>query len=190
MPPAASSAPSTSVNRRLLPPDADNIARTDRLVIRRLRRDDFGDFHAITSNPDVMRYIDDGQPHSAEMAGKWFDVFLDSYVTRGWGCYGVTLQDSDRLIGFCGFVEPVDHPGVIDLMYAFLPDHWGNGFATEAARAVVDFGFRQCGMNRIDAAVTAGHDASIRVLEKVGMAFEKRETDEDGDLVEYYAITR
>jgi RimJ/RimL family protein N-acetyltransferase len=172
-------------------PDSEIIAQTDRLVIRRLRPEDFDDFHALCGDPVAMRYMGDGQPLTAEQTRKWIEVSLANYAERGWGCFGVTMRNSDRdrLIGFCGFARPADRPGIIELIYAFLPEQWGNGFATEAARAVIAFGFQQAGMARIEATVNTENDASKRVLEKVGMVFEKRVTEEDGEVVEYFAIS-
>jgi len=166
------------------------VARTGRLVIRRLRHDDFDDFFALCGDPVAMRYMGDGQPLTGEQTQKWIEVSLANYAERGWGCFGVTTHHSDRLIGFCGFARPSDAPDVIELIYAFLPGEWGKGYATEAARAVIDVGFRQCGMTRIEATVNTANDASKRVLAKVGMVFEKQVTEEDGEKVDYYAIER
>jgi RimJ/RimL family protein N-acetyltransferase len=173
-------------------PDPEIVARTDRLIIRRLRRDDFEDFHALCGDPIAMRYMDDGQPLTADQTRQWIEVSLENYTARGWGCFGVTTRepDCDRLIGFCGFARPPERPGVVELIYAFLPEHWGKGYATEAARAVIDVGFRRCGMTRIEATVNAENDASKRVLKKAGMTWEKRATEQDGEVVEYYAVER
>jgi ribosomal-protein-alanine N-acetyltransferase len=132
----------------------------------------------------------DGQPLTDEQTRQWIEVSLNNYRERGWGCFGVSTRDDDRLIGFCGFARPSDRPGIVELIYAFLPEQWGNGYATEAARAVIDFGFQRCGLSRIEATVNAENDASKRVLEKVGMVFEKREAEEDGEVVEYFAVER
>jgi RimJ/RimL family protein N-acetyltransferase len=183
-----------SVNQQPLPRpqpvDPEIIARTDRLVIRRLRHDDLDDFYALCGDPVAMRYMGDGQPLTAEQTRKWIEVSLANYIERGWGCFAVTTRDNNRLIGFCGFARPSDRPGVIELIYAFQPEQWGKGYATEAARAVIDFGFQHAGMIRIEATVNTENDPSKRVLEKAGMVWEKQETDEDGEVVEYYAIAR
>jgi RimJ/RimL family protein N-acetyltransferase len=169
-------------------PDEQIVARTDRLVIRRLRHDDFDAFFALCGDPVAMRYMGDGQPLTAEQTRNWIEVSLNNYAERGWGCFAVTPRGSDRLFGFCGFARPADRPGIVELIYAFLPDQWGKGFATEAAHAVIAFGFQQAGMTRIEATVNAENDASKRVLAKVGLVFKKRVTEDDGEVVEYYAV--
>lgn len=164
------------------------VFETERLVVRRLRQDDLDDFAALTGAPEVARFMDDGQPLSRELTQQWIDVSLANYRERGWGCFGVTTKDADRLIGFAGFARPPARPGIVELIYAFAPEYWGRGFATEVAAALVAFGFEQCGMTRIEATVVPGNEASHRVLAKIGMVYEGRRADDDGTFVDYYAI--
>jgi RimJ/RimL family protein N-acetyltransferase len=162
------------------------IFTTERLAARRLRPGDLDDFYAICSNEEAMRYMGDGQPLTREQTEAWIDVSLTNYEVRGWGCFGVTPLESDRLIGFCGFARPPERPGIVELIYAFLPEHWGKGYATEAAGAMLEFGFTESGLTRIEATVDPTNLASKRVLEKIGMIYE-RTGQEDGVLVDYYA---
>lgn len=166
------------------------VFETERLVVRRLRPDDLDGFAALTGDAAVARYMDDGQPLSRELTKEWIDVSLANYRERGWGCFGVTNKNEDRLIGFAGFARPPERPGVIELIYAFAPCHWGRGYATEDAAALVAFGFERCGMDRIEATVDPAHEASKRVLSKIGMVYEGRQAAADGTLVDHYAIER
>lgn len=162
---------------------------TERLTVRRLRPDDLDDFHAICGDPVAMHYMGDGQPLTREVTETWINVSLTNYAERGWGCFAVTPRESDRLIGFCGFARPPERPGIVELIYAFRPEHWGKGYATEAAGAMLEFGFRECGLTRIEATVDPPNLASKRVLEKIGMTHER--TGREGDIeVDYYAIER
>lgn len=166
------------------------VFETDRLVVRRLRADDLDDFAALTGDPEVMRYVDGGQPLSRDRTKTWIEVSAANYRARGYGCFAVTAKPGGGMIGFCGFARPPDRPGIVELIYAFAPPHWGRGYATEAARATVAFGFDACGMTRIEATVDPANDASKRVLEKVGMAYDGRRQDDDGAFTDYYAIER
>jgi len=166
------------------------VVETERLVVRRLRPDDLDDFAALCANPEVIRYMGDGQPLTREQTQAWIDVSLANYRERGWGCFGVTAKTDDRLIGFAGFARPPARPGVVELIYTFAPEHWGHGYATEVAAALVAFGFDRGGMTRIEATVDPANEASSRVLAKIGMAYEGRKEDADGALVDYYAIER
>ena len=163
---------------------------TERLVVRRLRPDDLDDFAALCGDPEIVRYMDDGRPLSREQTRAWIDVSLANYRERGWGCFGVTAKPEDRLVGFAGFARPPERPGVVELIYAFAPDRWGRGYATEVAGATVAFGFDRCGLTRIEATVDPAHEASKRVLAKIGMAYEGRKADDDGVFVDHYAIER
>lgn len=163
---------------------------TERLVVRRLRQDDLDDFAALCGDPEVARYMDEGRPLSREQTQRWIDVSLANYEERGWGCFGVTAKPGDRLIGFAGFARPPDRPGVVELIYAFAPDRWGRGYATEVAGAMVAFGFERCGLTRIEATVDPANEASKRVLAKIGMTYEGSKAEEDGSRTDYYAVER
>jgi ribosomal-protein-alanine N-acetyltransferase len=162
---------------------------TERLVVRQLRPDDLDDFAAICADPDVLRYMGDGKPLTREQTETWIGVSLTNYAERGWGCFAVTTRENDRLIGFCGFARPPERPGIVELIYAFTPEQWGKGYATEVAGAMLNFGFEQCGLTRIEATVDPPNLASKRVLAKIGMTYER--TGRDGDvLVDYFAIEK
>lgn len=166
------------------------VFETERLVVRYLRPDDLDDFFALCSDPDVVRYMDDGQPLTRERTQEWIKVSLANYEARGYGCFGVTTKGDDRLIGFAGFARPSDRPGITEIIYAFLPAYWGRGFATEIAAGLVGFGFERAGLDRIEATVDPANDPSKRVLEKIGMTYDGRRRDDDGAETDYFAIMR
>ncbi len=165
------------------------VATTDRLIVRRLRRDDLDEFAAIAGNPQTAEMMDNGEPLSREQTGRWIEVSLENYEIRGWGCFAITTKESDHLIGFGGFARPPDRPGIVELIYAFPPEHWGRGYATEVARAIVQAGFNDFGMTRIEATIDPRNSASRRVLEKIGMT-PAGTLDEDGVEIEIYAIEK
>ena len=166
------------------------VAQTERLVVRYLRPDDLDDFAALTSDPDVVRYMDEGRPLTREQTERWLEITLENYRVRGYGCFGITDRNSDRLIGFGGFARPPDRPGMIELIYAFAPSGWGRGLATEAGRGIVEFGFSNCGLERIEATVDPANEPSKRVLEKIGMAYDGRRPENDGSETDYFSIER
>jgi RNA polymerase sigma factor (sigma-70 family) len=164
------------------------VVQTERLVIRRLRQDDLDDFAYLTSHPDVIRHMDSGEPMTRDETQKWLDITLENYRVRGWGCFGITLIGDDRLIGFAGFARPPYRPGIIELLYALDPRYWGRGYATEAAAAIVRFGFEECGMTRIEATVNPPNLASRHVLEKIGMTHIGQLQDGSEDPAELFVI--
>jgi len=167
-----------------------NAFETERLVVRHLRPDDLDDFAALTGDPETMRSMDDGLPLSREQTRNWIAVSEANYRTRGYGCFAVTSKPDGRMIGFCGFAFPPDRPGIVEVIYAFAPSCWSRGYATEAVRASLAFGFEQCGLTRIEATVYPSNHASKRVLEKVGMVYGGRGQDDDGSFTDYFAIER
>lgn len=131
-----------------------------------------------------------GRPLSRELTRKWIDVSLANDRERGWDCFGVTAKPDDRLIGFAGFARPPARPGVVELIYAFAPERWGRGDATEVAGALVAFGFNRAGLDRIEATLDPANEASARVLTKIGMAYLRRATNDDGSSTDVDAIGR
>lgn len=152
--------------------------RTPRLVVRRLALDDAPFIQTLVNEPGWLRWIGDRQVHSLADARRYLsDGPLASYAEHGHGLYHVALADGTP-VGICGILS---RPGLDapDLGYAILAAHAGQGFATEAARATLDharLGRSQggLGLDRVVAITEAGHVASQRVLEKVGMRREGR----------------
>jgi len=86
----------------------------------------------------------------------------------------ITLPDSGELIGNCGVRRKDGNDFEGDIGYELNPEHWRRGYATEAARAMVDYGFRELGLHRVSAWCIADNAASARVLEKAGLRLEGR----------------
>jgi RimJ/RimL family protein N-acetyltransferase len=86
----------------------------------------------------------------------------------------ITLPDDGRLIGNCGIRRKPDQDWEADIGYELAPEYWGRGYATEAALAVVSFGFRELELHRISSWCIADNSASARVLEKAGLRPEGR----------------
>jgi len=86
----------------------------------------------------------------------------------------IVLRDTQRLIGNCGIRKAFAEALEADIGYEITPDYWGQGYATEAARAIVHFGFTELKLHRITAWCVADNVASARVLEKAGLKLEGR----------------
>jgi len=143
---------------------------TERLLLRELALDDWSALHEVESRPEVARY-QSFEPRTvaesrAYVAQSYNGAKQDPRETYD---LAVILTSDDRLIGRCGL--GITDPGQIEAMlwYTMHPSYWGRGYATEAARAIVDFGFRELRLHRIWADCDPANDASIRVLEKLGM---------------------
>lgn len=142
--------------------------RTQRLLLRDFVVADFGAIHAYSSDPEVTRFMFFGPRDEAD-SQDYLQGMLESQAREPrfvWELAVVRCSD-DRLIGACDLTLEDEREG--DLGYILARHAWGEGYATEAARAMVDAGFRQLGLERIFATCDVGNVASAHVLEKVGL---------------------
>ncbi|MBI1281745.1 MAG: GNAT family N-acetyltransferase [Anaerolineaceae bacterium] len=166
------------------------IFETKRLQVRQLQTDDVDNLYSVTSDPELTRYMDNGQPLSYELTAKWVEVSINNYVTKGYGCSAVIDKRDGAFIGFCGLVrsEFAEPPHDAELIYALKKPYWGQGLATEVAKAMVDYGCESCGLKRIIATIDPENSASIKVANKIGFVFSRTEPDSDGLPTHIYEI--
>lgn len=148
---------------------------TKRLLLREFVLEDWPSVLAYQSDPRYQRFYPlDGR--TAEEARDFVRMFLAQQQARPRLKFqlAAVLKKEDRLIGNCGIRMESPEAVQADIGYEFSPDYWGNGYATEAAQAMLDFGFRQLKAHRIWSWCLAENLASGRVLEKLGMQLEGR----------------
>ena len=163
------------------------VLETDRLIIRYLQPEDLDEFYKICGDPEIMRYVGDGQPISREQTQRWLEKSQENYRKYGFGCFGVVAKDDGCLIGYCGLVNPT-FDGEAEIIYAFKKQYWGKGLASEAAKAMLDFGFKQCALRRVIATIDPDNHASIKIVEKWGMEYQEQRIDEHNLPEVVYAI--
>jgi RimJ/RimL family protein N-acetyltransferase len=168
---------------------------TERLVLRAWDIvDDLDAYAAICADPEVMRFIGDGSTHTRAESAERLRAFEVMWEERGFGLFALELTKTGELIGFTGLALPDFLPEImpaVEIGWRLAQPHWGQGYATEAARAVLAFGFDRVGLERIVSVHAVGNDASANVMRKIGMHFE-RETVHPGNgrAVRVYAIDR
>ena len=149
------------------------ILTTERLILREFVQSDWEAILAYQQNPRYLRYYE-WTGRTPEAVRAFVQMFLDHQEQdpRLKFQFAVTLRSSGQLIGNCGVRRdaPDAHEGEIG--YELDPDHWGRGYATEAARSVLQFGFAQMGLHRVCAYCVADNTGSAHVLEKLGMRLE------------------
>ena len=163
------------------------VFETARLRVRRLQPLDLEEFHAVCSDPEVVRFMGDGQPVSRESTQKWIERSLRNYETLGYGTFAVIEKGSERFIGWCGLVHTDQTPDV-EIVYAFAKDCWGKGYASELVPALMEYGFRTLKLSRIVATIAPENQASIHVVTKLGMRYDETRPDEHGLPTAFFSI--
>jgi RimJ/RimL family protein N-acetyltransferase len=160
------------------------VVETERLVIRRLSGTDAPFIMALVNDPDFLRNIGDRNVRSLDDAVRYIEAGpIASYERHGFGLFKVEMKETGTPIGMCGLLRREVLPDV-DIGYAFLPAFRGQGLAGEAAGAVLALAHNQFAIPRVVAIVSPGNHDSIRLLTKLGMAFERpvRLTPDDEDI--------
>ena len=158
---------------------------SERLALRPLSEADAAFVLRLVTDPDWLRHIGDRGVHSLADA-RAFVRDGPAAMLRDWGV-GLHLVEAGGVpAGFCGLLRREGRPD-LDLGFAFLPEFRGQGLATEAATAVLDHARETLGLRRVAAFVSPGNAASVRVLDRLGFAFETM-TALGGDPVEQYGV--
>jgi len=157
---------------RLLPWQAD-----DWLLLRPIGRD-----------PQVMRYISDGEPWPDERIREFVGRQVAHFDRLGYCLWKLLLKETSEMIGFCG-LQPLDGTAETEIGWWLAQAWWGQGLATEAARAALRDGFERAGLKRIVAVALPANRASIHVMEKLGMKYEREMIHRGFDVV-LYAVNR
>ncbi|WP_082127363.1 GNAT family N-acetyltransferase [Calothrix sp. 336/3] len=144
---------------------------TGRLLLRPLQITDLDDLALIYSDPQVMRYRVNSQPASRCETQQMLEEYIQHWEKYGFGRWGIIYKDNQSLIGHCG-LEVVDNTSDIEINYLLRRAYWNQGLATEAAAAMIEYGFTQLKLERIVAIAQPENIASRCVMEKLGMRYE------------------
>jgi ribosomal-protein-alanine N-acetyltransferase len=160
------------------------VLATDRLRLRPMRESDLDDLSAMYADPEVMRNLGNGRPVDREAAAERLRRMLAHWDKYGFGIWAVCDKAGGRFLGRCGYGNLHDYPDM-ELAYSLRRDAWGSGYCTEAARAVVRHAFQATKLPRLMAVARPRNLASVNVMRKLGMAYQKVITFDGGDAVLY-----
>ncbi|WP_299112703.1 GNAT family N-acetyltransferase [uncultured Winogradskyella sp.] len=166
------------------------LIETNRLFLRPVTIDDTLDFFEMDSNPKVHMYLGNNPVTSIEQSKAWIKDILEQYEDFGIGRLAMVKKDTNEFVGWSGlkFERQVRKAfDYYDLGYRLKEQFWGNGYATEAAIASLNYGFKDLKFNEICAAAEVGHIASNHILKKIGMQPSGTYTYED-DLCNWYTL--
>jgi RimJ/RimL family protein N-acetyltransferase len=161
---------------------------TARVYLRPFTFDDLDAFAVIGSDPDVMRYIGAGRPLSREETHTRLNAIIEHRNKHGFGVWAAIDKSTGTLMGYCG-LQFLDNTSEVEVGYRLAKRFWGVGFASEAAKASLRYGFETLGLGRIVAVVQPANLASQHVLEKIGLSYVKDARFYNTE-VKYYAITQ
>jgi RimJ/RimL family protein N-acetyltransferase len=160
-----------------------NVLTTERLVLRHLHADDADFILELLNEPSFIRNIGDKGIRTVDGARDYIlEGPVRSYERFGFGLFAVDLKETREPIGMCGLIKR-DSLDDVDVGFAFLPKYWSKGYAFESASAVMDWGRGTLGLDRIVGITDPENHGSIKVLEKLGLKFERMITM-PGDTVE------
>lgn len=144
------------------------VAETERLLVRWFEPGDAEFILALVNEPSWIRFIGDKKVRDVEGARAYLERGpIDSYRKRGFGLNLVALREAGTPIGMCGLIRRDTLPDV-DVGFAFLPAHWGMGYAQEAAAATIEHGRRELGIARIVAILSPDNESSAKLLDRLG----------------------
>jgi len=153
----------------------DHVLRTERLVLRPVTGDDHPALLAHWTQPDVRRFLFDGAPLSSAEVAETIEESNGDFAAHGYGIWLIELgsgagpgpSPGPGLVGTAG-LRPLEESG-LEIFYSLAPAAWGHGYATEAARAVVEFALDSLGLPEVLAEVDEGNAASVAVVKRLGM---------------------
>jgi RimJ/RimL family protein N-acetyltransferase len=146
---------------------------TERLIMRAFRDQDLDEWAAICSDVEVTRWVGDSNPISRADAWRLIAYFLGHWALRGFGQWAVVERETGALVGRTGLIQPEAWPG-LEVAWLVGREHWGRGFAPEAARASVEWAREELGADHVISLIEDANERSARVAEKLGMSVEGR----------------
>jgi RimJ/RimL family protein N-acetyltransferase len=172
-----------------------NVIETERLLLEPLSEERREAFVALTGDPEVMRYWGTGGPYARDDALRHFAASLGYWAERGFGKRSVIAKGTGDWLGFvdttrlgpgCGDLSPDE----VEIGWMLKRSVWGRGYATEAARAARDDAFERVGLQSVIALYHPENGASGRIIEKLGMAFERDVVGWGGEPLRVHRLTR
>jgi RimJ/RimL family protein N-acetyltransferase len=150
----------------------ETVLETERLRLRRFRPEDADAVFAVIGDEVAMQYYP--RKFSWDDAMAWVERNMRRYREHGHGLYAVTLKGRDEIIGDTGIVRQLlaGEP-MLEVGYHFRRDQWGHGYATEAARACMEYAFRELGAEKVISLIRPENLPSRRVAERNGMTVER-----------------
>ena len=145
---------------------------TQRLDLVKISPEHAEDMYEYSCQPDVTKYLTWSCHSSVKETERYIKLLQKKYTQGVFNDFGLVHRESGKFIGTCGFTSFDYQNSTAEIGYVISKDFWGMGLAVEACRAVMEFGFENFGLSGFCAKCMEGNDASMRVMQKLGMSFE------------------
>ncbi len=164
-----------------------NILETERLYLREFKTGDAEDLFHLNEDADVLQFTGD-EPFPNIEEAKQFVLDYKHYATYGFGRWAVIRKQDDGFLGWCGlkYTPALEEH---DIGFRFFKKYWGQGFASESAKACIEYGFRDLKIAAFVGRAMKANPASVRVLEKIGLTY-LDDFDFEGEQGVKYRISR
>lgn len=146
---------------------------TERLRLRTFRKSDFDDYAALNADPEVTRYLGGGGPWDRGRSWRHLAFLIGHWHLAGSGMWALEQKETGTFLGLVGFAEPEGWPGC-EFAWTLARRWWGHGYATEGARAALDYAFTVLKKDRGISLIHPDNRASIRVAERLDQSLQGR----------------
>jgi RimJ/RimL family protein N-acetyltransferase len=172
------------------------LLETERLLLTPFALTDVEALHQLWTTPAVRKFLWDDQIIPHETVVEIVQASIQSFADQNFGFWTLRLKNQPDLIGFCGLRPMERSPNEIaevEIFYGLQPEHWKQGLATEASKAVLGYGFGKAQLERIYAGADPPNEASFQVMKRLGMKFARHTTIPglvSDAVADYYVISR
>ncbi len=167
------------------------IATTPRLILRTFRQDDLPAYAALNAHPEVVRWLG-GEPLTREHSDSIAEWAQELYAEEGIGLLAVERAEDGVFLGMCGLHHLASFPDDVEIGWRLAYEHWGQGYATEAATGWLDLAFGPLGLDRVISTTDPPNVRSLAVMRRLGMTFDREaQIEDEGNLFDavVYEIT-
>jgi ribosomal-protein-alanine N-acetyltransferase len=167
------------------------ILESERLILRHQVPSDLDDLWSLYCDPEITKYIPDA-PRTRQEAREELEWHMNGHPRNpDLGLWATIHKSSGKFIGRCGLLPwTIEDQQEVEVAYTITRDYWGHGLATEAAQAILHYGFEKLNLARLVSLIEPENLASQRVAEKIGMTFERRVDEGEYTPFFIYSITR
>lgn len=149
------------------------VIETERLILRSFRASDLEPYYEMMADADITRYLMSGEPMSRHDAWRSIATMAGHWILSGHGQWALEEKASGDFVGRCGIIEPEGWPDK-EIGWVLHKKAWGKGYATEAARAGLNYAFNVMKLDRIISLIQPGNEPSVAVAERIGESFKER----------------